>query len=169
MLLWLQVVTNQKEAFGSGGGIMSQVLQPLLCANILVSVLLSRPEHWWTQYTSNFYSKRNTLKSETLIKLSSANLVNVRWAWFLNLNLKDTEAISCEPDPSLRDSVALISHSKQMMYPACCQSCVIEQSSFFFPPEIYFQNMLVIRSWCKYIFPFLRWLKWNALWGILLC
>lgn len=102
---------------------------------------------------SNFYSKRDTLKSGTLIKLSSANLWDVRWAWFLNLNLKDVEAISCEPDPSLRDSVALISHSKQIKYPACCQSCVIEQSYFFFPPQIYFQNMLVIRSWCKHIFP----------------
>lgn len=156
MLLWLQVVTSQEEIFCSGGGDHIPSASTFAVHTYLVALKTWTPMDliYRRKTANNFYSKRNSWKSETLIKkFSSENLWSVRWAWFLNLNLKDIEAISCESDPSLRDSVALISHSKQIKYPGCCLSSVsLSRATFFFLPGICFQNMLVIKSWCKYIF-----------------
>lgn len=158
MLLWLQVVTSQEEIFGSGGGdhvpsASTFAVHKFLGFRVALKTWTLMDPIYRRKFANNFYSKRNSWKSETLIKeFSSENLWSVRWAWFLNLNLKDIEAISCESDPSLRDSVALISHSKQIKYPGRCQSSVSLSRATFFPPGIYFQDMLVIKSWCKYIF-----------------
>lgn len=152
------VVSSQEEIFGSGGGdhvpsASTFAVHKYLGFSVALKTWIPMHPIYRGKTASDFYSKRNSLKSETLIrKFSSENLWSVRWAWFLNLNLKDIEAISCESDPSFRDSVALISHSKQIKYPGYCQSSVSFGRATFFPPEIYFQNTLFIKSRCRYIF-----------------
>lgn len=94
-----------------------QMLLPLPCTNVLVSMLISIPEHplatcgpntWGKKTASSLYSKRNSSISKTPIKEwpseKKNNLWNARWAWLLNLNLKDIEAISHESEPSWRCS-----------------------------------------------------------------